>query len=232
MKRRILASVVLGAAAALSLTGCLSGSDAPAGQETDVEAAWLDDGRIIAVVTSGSSTCVPTAESAEINSDGALAVELVEPDADTACTRDLVPRATLVTVPNGVDPSQDLEIWVTSDAGYYGDVTLAGASGLAGPGGETDYEPTAGWTQQQGQFVILTWGSSGCVPVVESSEVTGEAEVTVTFQDPPADQVCTADMAPRTNFAFADGLSGVEDVQLVLTGDSFDQTITIYGASD
>ena len=232
MKRRILASVVLGSAAALSLTGCLSGSDAPAGQETDVEAAWLDDGRIIAVVTSGSSTCVPTAESAEINSDGALAVELVEPDADTACTRDLVPRATLVTVPNGVDPSQDLEIWVTSDAGYYGDVTLAGASGLAGPGGETDYEPTAGWTQQQGQFVILTWGSSGCVPVVESSEVTGEAEVTVTFQDPPADQVCTAGMAPRTNFAFADGLSGVEDVQLVLTGDSFDQTITIYGASD
>ncbi len=215
MKRRILASVVLGSAAALSLTG-----------------AWLDDGRIIAVVTSGSSTCVPTAESAEINSDGALAVELVEPDADTACTRDLVPRATLVTVPNGVDPSQDLEIWVTSEAGYYGDVTLAGASGLAGPGGETDYEPTAGWTQQQGQFVILTWGSSGCVPVVESSEVTGEAEVTVTFQDPPADQVCTADMAPRTNFAFADGLSGVEDVQLVLTGDSFDQTITIYGASD
>ena len=232
MKRRILASVVLGSAAALSLTGCLSGSDAPAGQETDVEAAWLDDGRIIAVVTSGSSTCVPTAESAEITSDGALAVELVEPDADTACTRDLVPRATLVTVPNGVDPSQDLEIWVTSEAGYYGDVTLAGASGLAGPGGETDYEPTAGWTQQQGQFVILTWGSSGCVPVVESSEVTGEAEVTVTFQDPPADQVCTADMAPRTNFAFADGLSGVEDVQLVLTGDSFDQTITIYGASD
>lgn len=232
MKRRILASVVLGSAAALSLTGCLSGSDAPAGQETDVEAAWLDDGRIIAVVTSGSSTCVPTAESAEINSDGALAVELVEPDADTACTRDLVPRATLVTVPNGVDPSQDLEIWVTSEAGYYGDVTLAGASGLAGPGGETDYEPTAGWTQQQGQFVILTWGSSGCVPVVESSEVTGEAEVTVTFQDPPADQVCTADMAPRTNLAFADGLSGVEDVQLVLTGDSFDQTITIYGASD
>ena len=117
MKRRILASVVLGAAAALSLTGCLSGSDAPAGQETDVEAAWLDDGRIIAVVTSGSSTCVPTAESAEINSAGALAVELVEPDADTACTRDLVPRATLVTVPNGVDPSQDLEIRVTSEAG-------------------------------------------------------------------------------------------------------------------
>ncbi|WP_434970488.1 hypothetical protein [Microbacterium sp. bgisy207] len=231
MKRRVLASVVLGVAAALSLTGCLSSSDAPSGQQIDVEAAWLDDGRIIAVVTSGSSTCVPTAESAEINSDGALAVELVEPDADTACTRDLVPRATLVTVPDGVDPSEDLEIWVTGD-GYYGDVSLAGVEGLAGPGGTTDYEPTAGWTQQQGQFVILTWGSSGCVPVVETSEVTDEAEVTVTFQEPPADQVCTADMAPRTNFAFADGLSGVEDVQLVLSGDSIDATIPIYGTSD
>jgi hypothetical protein len=231
MKRRVLASVVLGVAAALSLTGCVSSSDAPSGQQIDVEAAWLDDGRIIAVVTSGSSTCVPTAESAEVNSDGALAVELVEPDADTACTRDLVPRATLVTVPDGVDPSEDLEIWVTGD-GYYGDVSLAGVAGLAGPGGTTDYEPTAGWTQQQGQFVILTWGSSGCVPVVETSEVTGEAEVTVTFQEPPADQACTADMAPRTNFAFADGLSGVEDVQLVLSGDSIDATIPIYGTSD
>ena len=231
MKRRVLASVILAAAAALSLTGCLSSSDAPAGQQVDVEAAWLDDGRVIAVVTSGSSSCVPTAESAEINSDGALAVELVEPDADTACTRDLVPRATLVTVPDGVDPSQDLEIWVTGD-GYYGDVTLAGVSGLSGPGGTTDYEPSAGWTQQQGQFVILTWGSSGCVPVVETSEVTGEAEVTVAFQEPPADQACTADMAPRTNFAFADGLSGGEDVQLTLSGDSFDTTIAIYGTSD
>lgn len=231
MKPRILASVALVAAATIGLTGCLSSSDAPAGQQTDVEAAWLDDGRLIAIVTSGSSTCVPVAESAEINEDGALAVELAEPDEGTACTRDLVPRATLVEVPAGVDPSQDLEIWVTSE-GYYGDVTLTGVAGLAGPGGSTDYDPSAGWTQQQGQFVILTWGSSGCVPVVESSEVTGEAEVTVIFQDPPADQACTMDMAPRTNFAFADGLSGVEDVQLLLSGDSFDTTIPISGASN
>lgn len=231
MKRRVLASLVLGAVAALSLTGCLSSSDAPAGQETDVNAAWLDDGRIIAIVTTGSSSCVPVADSAEINQDGALAVELSLPDADQPCTADLVPRATLVQVPEGVDPSQDLVIWATGE-GYYGDVTLPGVSGLAGPGGSTDYEPTAGWTQQQGQFVILTWGSSSCVPVVETSEVTAEAEVTVTFQEPPANQACTMDMAPRTNFAFADGLSGVSDVQLVLSGDSFDNTIAIYGTSD
>ncbi|OJV93548.1 MAG: hypothetical protein BGO47_06385 [Microbacterium sp. 67-17] len=231
MKRRVLASLVLGAVAALSLTGCLSSSDAPAGQETDVNAAWLDDGRIIALVTTGSSSCVPVADSAEINQDGALAVELSLPDADQPCTADLAPRATLVPVPEGVDPFQDLVIWATGE-GYYGDVTLPGVSGLAGPGGSTDYEPTAGWTQQQGQFVILTWGSSSCVPVVETSEVTADAEVTVTFQEPPANQACTMDMAPRTNFGFADGLSGVADVQLVLSGDSFDQTIPIYGTSD
>ena len=231
MKRRVLASLVLGAVAALSLTGCLSSSDAPAGQETDVNAAWLDDGRIIALVTTGSSSCVPVADSAEINQDGALAVELSLPDADQPCTADLAPRATLVPVPEGVDPSQDLVIWATGE-GYYGDVTLPGVSGLAGPGGSTDYEPTAGWTQQQGQFVILTWGSSSCVPVVETSEVTADAEVTVLFQEPPANQPCTMDMAPRTNFGFADGLSGVADVQLVLSGDSFDQTIPIYGTSD
>lgn len=231
MKRRVLASLVIGAVAALSLTGCLSSSDAPAGQETDVNAAWLDDGRIIALVTTGSSSCVPVAESAEINQDGALAVELSLPDADQPCTADLAPRATLVQVPEGVDPSQDLVIWATGE-GYYGDVTLPGVSGLAGPGGSTDYEPTAGWTQQQGQFVILTWGSSSCVPVVETSEVTAEAEVTVTFQEPPANQACTMDMAPRTNFGFADGLSGVSDVQLALSGDSLDSTIPIYGASD
>ena len=66
----------------------------------------------------------------------------------------------------------------------------------------------------------------------ELKAVTGEAEGTVAFQEPPADQACTADMAPRTNFAFADGLSGVEDVQLTLSGDSFDTTIAIYGTSD
>lgn len=231
MSRRLLASLALVATATLALAGCATTSDAPAGQQADVDAAWLDEGRMIAIVTVGSSSCVPTVESAEINSDGALAVELAGPDANTACTADLVPRASLVGVPEGVDPSQDLEVWVTSE-GFYGEVLLAGVPGLSTPSGEgTDYEPSAGWTQSQGQFVILTWGSSSCVPVVETSEVTGEAEVSVTFAEPPADQACTMDMAPRTAFGFADGLSGVEDVALVLSGDNVDATTTILGVS-
>lgn len=230
MTRRLIAALALVGAATFTLSGCLSSSDAPSGQQIDVEAAWVDDGRMIAIVTSGSSTCVPIAESVTLNDEGKLSVELGESDAGTACTRDMVPRATLVEVPIGVDPSQDLEIWVTGE-GYYGDVALAGTTGLAGPGGTTEYEPSAGWTQQQGQFVILTWGSSSCPPVVQSSEVTGPAEVTVVFADPRADQACTMDMAPRATMAFADGLSGVADVQLVLTGDAFDTAVPIAGAS-
>ncbi len=230
MTRRMIAALALVGAATLTLSGCVSSSDAPSGQQIDVEAAWVDGGRMIALVTSGSSTCVPTAESVTITDAGDLAVELAEPDAGAACTRDMAPRATLVEVPIGVDPSQDLEIWVTGD-GYYGDVALAGAEGLAGPGGSADYAPSAGWTQQQGQFVILTWGSSSCPPSVQSSEVTGPAEVTVVFAEPPADQACTMDMAPRATLGFADGLSGVADVQLVLTGDTFDSTIPLAGAS-
>ncbi|GAA1705227.1 hypothetical protein GCM10009808_23990 [Microbacterium sediminicola] len=230
MSRRILTSLAAAGVLALGLTGCISGSDAPSGQQIDIEATWLDDGRLIGVATSGSSTCIPTADSAEINDAGDLAVTFVEPDESTPCTADLVTRITLVTVPDGVDPSQDLEIWVTND-GYYGNVLLAGVDGLAGPGTETDYQPSAGWFQQQGQFGILTWGSSGCPPTVDTAEVTAPGEVTVTFVDPPADQACTMDMAPRTTTAFADGLSGETGVQLILTGDSFDTTITINGAS-
>ena len=113
--------------------------------------------------------------------DGVLQVELAAPEGDKACTADLVPRVTLVGVPEDVDPEEDLAIEVTGDD-YYGEVELAGVAGLAA-GGETDYLPSAGWATAAGQFVILTWGSSTCVPVIEDVAATGPAEVTVTFQD-------------------------------------------------
>ena len=56
-----------------------------------MDAAWLDDGRIIGLVTMGSSSCVPAAEEATLEADGSLSVTLVEPDADTACTADSCP---------------------------------------------------------------------------------------------------------------------------------------------
>lgn len=227
--------VLLGGA----LVGCASSSggtasatpDASQGTESEIDAAWLDDGRIIGLVTQGSSTCVPAAEDSKLDADGSLLVTLVEPEETTPCTRDLVPRVTLVEVPEGVDPSQDLKIVVSGD-GYSGSAELDGVEGLAG-GGMTDYLPSAGWTESDDQFVLLTWGSSSCVPVIEDAAATGPAEVTVTFVTPPADQVCTMDMGPRATVAVVDGLEEDSDVTLVLAGSAeFDNvSVPIYGSN-
>ena len=239
LARRLLALPVALLLAGGALAGCASNpASAPSstpttGDSTEVEidAAWLDDGRIIGLVTTGSSTCIPAADEATLQADGSLAVTLVEPDADTPCTRDLVPRVTLVEVPEGVDPSHDLAITVTGD-GFTGSTDLEGVEGLAG-GGMTDYLPSAGWTDTDGQFVLLTWGSSSCVPVISEVAASGPAEVTVIFETPAADQVCTMDMAPRATVAVVGGLEEDSDVSLLLAGSpEFDNVrIPIYGSN-
>lgn len=208
------------------LAGCATGT--PGGSGADLDAAWLDAGRAIGLVTVGSSSCVPMAEEATLEDDGSLAVTFVEPEADTACTADLVPRVTLVGVPEGVDPSQNLRITVTG-AGYDSQTELDGVAGLT-PGGSTDYAPSAGWTDADGTFVLLTWGSSTCVPVIEDVEATEDAEVTVTFETPRANQVCTMDMAPRGQVVTVTDLESGSNVIALLTGAEFDDVaVAIIG---
>ena len=82
--------------------------------------------------------------------------------------------------------------------------------------------------------MLLTWGSSSCVPVIAEVAASGPAEVTVTFETPAADQVCTMDMAPRaTVVGLVDPLEEDSDVSLVLTGSpEFDNVvIPIYGSN-
>ena len=240
-------SLVLAAGVALLTAGLLTACATPAGSggtpapsgsadssgqstEIEVDAAWLDGGRMIGLVTEGSSTCVPSAGETTYE-NAVLTVELVEPSGDTACTRDLVPRVTVVGLPEGVDPTQELEIRVTGED-LHGDTDLDGVPGLT-PGTETDYLPSAGWTDTDGQFVLLTWGSSSCAPVISEVAASGPAEVTVTFETPAADQVCTMDMAPRAAVAVVDGLEEDSDVTLVLVGGpEFDNVrIPIYGSN-
>jgi len=228
------------AMASLLLAGCAtpsggSPSTEPSASETltpdpDLGAAWLDNGRLIGLVTLGSSTCVPGLADEAKYEDGVLQVELAAPEGDKACTSDLVPRVTLVGVPADVDPEEDLAIEVNGD-NYYGEVELAGAAGLAA-GGETDYKPSAGWATAEGQFVILTWGSSTCVPVIEDVAATGPAEVTVTFQEPKADQVCTMDMVGQPQVTAVNDLEESSDVQLILTKGGFlGLKLPIYGTN-
>ncbi|GAA1919095.1 hypothetical protein GCM10009775_09570 [Microbacterium aoyamense] len=240
---RALATLGFTALVAASLTGCATGSLVDAGSNPDeiddgenteqimVEAAWIDGGRMIGIVTEGSSTCVPTAGDVTLEKDGVLAVTLEEPSDDTPCTMDYVPRVTPVQLPDGVDPSKDLAIAVTG-AGYDGSVDLAGVEGLT-VDGPSDMTPSAGWTNVNGTFVVLLWGSSTCPEYITSTEVTADAAVTASLSGIPADKACTADMAPNAVLAYADGLSGVPDVELTLTSTMADDVvIPILGVND
>lgn len=222
------AAVVLGATL---LAGCASesgGQGGPGPADLDLGAAWVDGGRMIVVTTWGSSTCVPVAQGAELD-DGVLAVTLTDAvggESPAACTMDNVQRATLVGLPAGIDPTQELslEVQYTATAGAAsgsGKTTLAGVAGLAAPSDETDFAPSAGWVGDDGTFALVTWGSSSCAPQVSEVEESSATEVTVTFADPPADRVCTMDMAARATLAVASGLAGAEGAEVVLQGDTF-----------
>lgn len=241
--RRSLTAAGIAAIAALALAACATGAlvepdgadeSVPGGTETEqvmIEAAWLDGGRSIGIVTEGSSTCVPSAGEVTLETNGTLAVTFEEPDATTPCTMDYAPRVSLVGVPDGVDPSQNLTISVTG-AGFDGGTTLTGVPGLT-VDGESDMTPSAGWTNVNGTFVVLLWGSSTCTEHITATEVTGAASVSASLSGIPADKACTADMAPNPVLAFADGLHGVEDVELTLTSHSADDlTFPILGVND
>lgn len=75
--------------------------------QLDLDAAWLDDGRMVAIVTTGSSTCIP--EAGDITADGqSVSVTLDEGDPNQACTADLVARASIAMLPAGVVQTQDV----------------------------------------------------------------------------------------------------------------------------
>lgn len=216
----------------LALAGCAITSPVPAAPAPaptptpeepamEIAATWLDAGRMIGLVTWGSSSCVPFAE--EPAADGQkIAVKLT--DADTGpCTADHSPRASELAVPAGVDPTQPVTVQLTY-LDQTAELTLPGDTELTGtPGDPTDYQPSAGWFSDNG-IVLLTWGSSTCRPQVSGIEETADG-ITVTFT--AHEGMCTMDMAPRTT------ILGVEQVgrdrPLTLVGDNLDATIPIRG---
>jgi hypothetical protein len=220
-----------------SLAGCSSSSGGTAqtaepaetdsGVITELDAAWLDGGRMIGLITQGSSTCIPTAEDVSY-ADGVLQVNLVD-DAEGVCTADFAPRVSLVAVPDDVDASENLAIEVTG--GYTGEVTLPGVEGLVFES-TSDQTPSAGWTTTGGTFIVLLWGSSGCPEAITTAEITGDAAITVSLSGVPADKACTAYIAPNGQITVVDGLGGVADVVLTLTGPAMEPfTTTILGVN-
>lgn len=224
MRSRVLCALTGLALAPLVIAGCASGSgtasDPAAAPPSQLAVAWLDEGRMVGIITWGSS-CVPMADDISYET-GALTVELIDPE-DQPCTADYAPRTTLVGVEGGFDPSADLDISVTGV--YAGSTMLAAAAGTApddgASAGMTDYRPSAGWYASDG-FSLLTWGSSTCAPELEAAEATAATEVTVTFVTPPADRACTMDMAPRVLTVSLDASSlGDGQVEAILNGDEY-----------
>ena len=240
MATRTRLAAVLSSLAAIALlsAGCTStpaaetptSSPAPsanAGDDTDDIEGVLLEGRMFAVITWGSSGCIPQVD--EVTADGqTVTLNLVDLEGEDGeeqiCTADYAPRASVGALPEGVDPTAEITLNVT-----YGDVVddvdLDGNPDFAGkPGSSTEYQPSAGWFDDS-SLVLLTWGSSSCAPVVESVEGAGNAG-TVTFVT-DAEQVCTMDMAPRaTIIAFPDDVDD-DDFTLTLTGDGLDGTVKV-----
>lgn len=244
--RRLVLAVSSAFAAALVLAGCTvgpggaaphatsdpssgPGSTGSADDQDDMDGALLDDGRMFAVVSWGSSTCLPQVD--EVTADGQrVSVTLVDPQSEgateQACTADLAPRASVGALPEGVDPTKDVTLVVT-----YGDlldeIDVDGDPGAtATPGSPTEYQPSAAWFDDGG-LVLLTWGSSSCAPVVESTEAAGTTG-TVTFVT-EENQVCTMDMAPRaTVVEFAeDEVDDDGPFELTLVGGGLDGTVEV-----
>lgn len=236
---RPLASVVGLVAAALLVAGCTAGpgSDAPSSSpapgtgdvddQNEFEGALLDDGRMFAVITVGSSTCVPQVD--QVAAEGqTVTVTLVDPEGESPkpCTKDLAPRASLGALPEGVDPKSDITLNVT-----YGDLTddvdIDGDPAATGtPGSTTEFQPSAAWLDDDG-LVLLTWGSSSCLPQIESLEGAGNTGTAYFVTD--ENQVCTMDMAPRATL-LAFGEDTVDDdgtFTLTLVGGGLDGTVEV-----
>lgn len=239
--RRLLVTASSAIAAVLLLAGCTVGpggaapystSDPSSGpvdadDRNDFEGALLDDGRMFAVVTVGSSTCVPQVD--QVTAEGqTVTVTLVDPEGESPqpCTKDLAPRASIGALPEGVDPKSDITLNVT-----YGeltdDVDIDGDPAATGtPGSTTEFQPSAAWLDDDG-LVLLTWGSSTCLPQIESLEGAGSTGTAYFVTD--ENQVCTMDMAPRATL-LAFGEDTVEDdgpFTLTLVGGGLDGTVEV-----
>jgi hypothetical protein len=142
--------------------------------------------------------------------------------AEKACTDDLVPRALMVPVPDGVDVTRGVEVEVV-----HGERTeSADLDALAeAPQGQTEYTPSAGRFDDEG-IVLLTWGSSSCPPVVNDVQST-DAGATVTFQE--VDGVCTMDLAPRVTPILLPQEAADGAFELTLVGGGLDGTVAVHG---
>ncbi len=92
----------------------------PEGWETQIDinrlgeqilAGWVDEGESFAVVTWGSSTCVPTADTIQVTGSDSVTV-VFAPSENEVCTADMAPSTHTLALPEGVT-DRPVELTVT-----------------------------------------------------------------------------------------------------------------------
>lgn len=204
VRRSALASIATAATAVLLLAGC-GGSPGGSGGKT-LEAAWVDEGRAVAVLIEDSEGCGPIVSSVQAKRQ-TVTITLDEPaEQKHGCILDIIEPARVAMLPKGVDPKRDVTLVVQHGANTW-HAKLRGNPSLAGtPGDDSLRTPTAGWVSDD-KLVLLTWGSSSCHPVVTSTELTDDGAI-VHFADSPS--ACTTDLVPRTAVIEFDGFEGTD----------------------
>lgn len=214
---------------ALSLSACSSDQAEPSAtpspsdntsdaQNTfDLEAAWLSGGDSIVLVTRGSSNCLPSVTEVSASGTSQLKVTLEPAAEDLACLRDFVPQFNVIEAPSDLDRSAPITLKVE----YLDAIATAELAAVSDyTSGTLELTDSAGWASDT-SIVLVTYGSSSCVPMLESAARDAEGNVVVNFADLATEQACTADLAPR--FTFIEGIeSGKTDgVNLILNGDGY-----------
>lgn len=81
----------------------------------------------------------------------------------------------------------------------------------------------AGWVEDGKKFAVVTWGSSTCVPVADTIQVTGADSLELVFAPSP-NKVCTMDMAPSTHTLELPAGVTERPIALTVTMSEFDRS--------
>ena len=144
--------------------------------------------------------------------------------------------ATDETSEPGDDASEEPSDDVTDDAAWPDAATMdveAGAQGKGLPPGvdaPTEGGTGAAWSAEPGLLFVVTFGSSTCPVLAEPDASVQGSDVVVTFDEVPADAVCTMDYVPVTSVVeVPDDVDASSDVSVVL-GDR--GTVVVPPAAD
>ena len=85
--------------------------------------AWVDDGRYVAVVTWGSSSCPTGPDDVDVVDEQVIEIGLAPLTRGDVCTADMSPHVVVLDLPRGIDPTEPLVARVEDT-----EVTIEGVS--------------------------------------------------------------------------------------------------------